>query len=183
MEAQVEKPHGLRSARGFSLSEVRKVGFTIRQVRTLGIYVDSRRRTLHEINVETMKMLVEERQKQLEEESKARMEKEAVEKVEKKKVKKKVEKKKKVKKKVEEKPKKVEEKPKKVEEKPKKVEKGKEIDLTEIKGVGEKKAETLKSAGISSVGDLLKADTAELAEKTNFSEAYIEKLKKNAETL
>ena len=154
------------------------MGLTIRQVRTLGIYVDSRRRTLHEFNVETLKMLVEE--------SKARMEKEAVEKVEKKKkVKKKVEKKKKVKKKVEKKkkvePKKVE--PKKVEEKPKKEEKGKEIDLTEIKGVGEKKAETLKSAGIFSVGDLLKADTAELAEKTNFSEAYIEKLKKNAETL
>lgn len=178
MEAQVEKPHGLRSARGFSLSEVRKVGLTIRQIRTLGIYVDSRRRTLHEFNVETLKMLVEERQKQLEEESKARMEKEeAVEKVEKKKAKKK-EKPKKVEKK--EKPKKVEkEKPKKVEKKEKK----EEIDLTEIKGVGEKKAETLKSAGIFTVNDLLKADTAELAEKTKFSEAYIEKLKKNAETL
>jgi predicted flap endonuclease-1-like 5' DNA nuclease len=183
MEAQVEKSHGLRSARGFSLSEVRKVGLTIRQVRTLGIYVDSRRRTLHEFNVETLKMLVEERQKQLEEESKARMEKEeTVEKVEKKKAKKK-EKPKKVEKVEKEKPKKVEkvekEKPKKVE----KVEEKEEIDLTEIKGVGEKKAETLKSAGIFTVNDLLKADTAELAEKTKFSETYIEKLKKNAETL
>ncbi len=167
MEAHVEKPHGLRSGRGFSLSEIQKVGLDVRQVRKLGIYVDSRRRTLHEFNVETLKMLVEERQKQLEEEAKARIEREKVEK-------------KKVKKKVKEEKKK-EEKKKEVKEKKVKVEK--EIDLTEIKGVGKKRAETLKSAGISTADDLLKADTAELAEKTKFSEAYIEKLKKNAEAL
>lgn len=168
MEAQVKKMNGFKSARGFSLSEIEKAGLSVRQVRTLGVYVDPRRRTLHEFNVQTLKTLIEEHQKQLKEAQKA---KEKVEEEEKKKKKKKKEKKvKKVEKKKEIK-------------KEKKKEKIEKVDLTEIKGVGKKKAETLEAAGVSSVEELIRTDTAELAEKTGFSPEYIEKLKEQAKAL
>lgn len=174
MEAQVRKIDGLRSARGFSLSEVRKAGLSIHQAKKLGVYVDPRRRTLHEFNVQTLKTLMEERQKQLEEEAQ-RMERELEEK-EKEEKKKEKKKKKKVEKKKEVKEKKLE----------KKEVKEKEIEgknLTEIKGVGKKRAEALETAGISTVEDLLKADAEELAEKTGFTPEYIEKLKEKARAL
>ncbi|KYK35989.1 MAG: ribosomal protein L13e [Theionarchaea archaeon] len=174
MEAQVRRQHDLRSGKGFSLSEIRTVGLNVPQARKLGIYVDSRRKTLHEFNVKTLEVLIEERQKQLEEEKVEKME-EKEKKKEKEKVKKKPKKKeeKKRKEKVEEK------KEEKVKEKPVK-KKEKAVQITEVKGVGKKRAEELNSVGISTVEDLLKADTEKLAEKTAFSAEYIEKLKKKA---
>ncbi len=174
MEAQVRKQHDLRSGRGFSLSEIRTVGLNVPQARKLGIYVDPRRKTLHEFNVKALEVLMEERQKQLEEEA------EQV-KVKEKEVR---EKEKKKKEKVKKKPRKKEERKRKekVKEKPAK-KKERAVQVTEIKGVGKKKAEELNSAGITTVEDLLKADAEELAEKTAFSSEYIEKLKKKARSL
>ncbi|MBU7043293.1 MAG: ribosomal protein L13e [Theionarchaea archaeon] len=175
MEAQVEKSSGLRPGRGFSLSEVHKVGLTVHQVRKLGIYVDPRRKTFHEFNVQNLKTLIETRKKQLEEEAEIiKKEREEI------KEKKKAEEKEKKEKKKRTKKKKVEEK---FEEKKKKEEKPKDIDLTQIKGIGKKKAEEFESAGILTVADLLKADTEELSEKTKFSTDYIEKLKGRARSL
>jgi predicted flap endonuclease-1-like 5' DNA nuclease len=203
METQVMKPSGLRPGKGFSLSEVHKVGLTVHQVRKLGIYVDPRRRTLHEFNVQNLKMLVEERKRQLEEEAEiTRVERKKIEeemkaekkkKEEKKKAKKSKEKKaeEKIEKKKEEKiEKKKEEKIEKKKEekiekkKEEKIEKKKEgIDLTQISGIGKKKYEEFKSAGILTVEDLLDADTKELSENTTFSTEYIEKLKDRARSL
>ncbi|MBU7016396.1 MAG: ribosomal protein L13e [Theionarchaea archaeon] len=194
MEPQVKKIHGLKSGRGFSLSEVHHAGFSIRQVRKLGVYIDQRRKTLHEFNVQTLQMLMEERLKELEEEAK-RIElereerKEETEKKKRKEEEKERKKKEKEKKKAEEKEKKEKEKEKKKAEEKEKKEKEKEeekekgIDLTEIKGVGKKKAEAFEAAGIYTVEDLLKADTEELAEKTQFTSEYIEKLKEQARLL
>ena len=197
MESQVKKINGIKSGRGFSLSEVQKAGFTLRQVRKLGIYVDTRRRTLHEFNVETLQVLIDERQKQLEEEIKrAEQEREeAMIEKEKKEKKKKKEEKEKKKKEEKERKEKEEKERKKKEEKEKKLKEEKikkeeieekieeEISLTEIKGVGKKRAEALEAAGIHNVADLLAADTDELAEKTQFTPDYVEKLKENARIL
>ena len=188
MESQVKKINGIKSGRGFSLSEVQKAGFTLRQVRKLGIYVDTRRRTLHEFNVETLQVLINERQKQLEEEIKraeqereeAKIEKEKKEKKKKKEEKERKEKEKRERKKKEEKEKKLKEEKIKKEEIEEKIE---EVSLTEIKGVGKKRAEALEAAGIHTVADLLAADTDELAEKTQFTPDYVEKLKENARML
>jgi len=168
MEAQVKKQIDIRPGKGFSLSEIQKSGLTVLQARKLGLYVDPRRKTLHEFNVKALEVFIKERQKQLEEV--------VVEEPVKEEKKRKKEKKKE--KKVEEKPK--EKKLKKV--KPEKEEKI-TTDVTEIKGVGKKKAEELKAAGISTVGDLIKADTEELAAATSFTAEYIEKLKEKAEAL
>jgi CspA family cold shock protein len=56
-------------------------------------------------------------------------------------------------------------------------------DITEIKGVGKKRAEALKATGISTVEDLLETDTEELVSKSKFTVDYIEKLKEKARTL
>ncbi len=171
MEPRVMKPIGLKAGRGFSLSEIQGAGLTIHQARTLGVYLDVRRRTTHEFNIQTLKQLMEERQKQLEEEVKRKeLEKEETEEKEERK-------------KTGKKEKKKETKEEKKEREKKEKKKAKEIDITELKGVGEKKAEKLKAAGISTVEDLLKANTEELAEETEFTVEYIEKLKEKAETL
>ncbi len=165
MEAQVKKQVDLRPGKGFSLSEIQKSGLTVLQARKLGLYVDPRRKTLHEFNVKALEVFIKERQKQLEE---AEVEEPVKEE----------KKPKKEKKKVEEKPK---------EKKLKKVTPEKEEkvtrDVTEIKGIGKKKAEELKAAGISTVRDLIEADTEELAAATSFTVEYIEKLKEKAEAL
>lgn len=184
MQAQVQKEDdsGYRLGRGYSLSEVEKSGMSVSQVRKLGIYVDPRRSTLHEFNVQQLKALIKERQNQLKKEAEKARE-EEIERKEEKEVKKKA--KKKEEKKKERKEEKKEEK-KKVE---KKVEVKKEeapessLDLTEIKGVGKKRAETFREAGILTVKDLIAADTAELAEKTSFTEDYINTLKERAKAL
>ncbi|MGD2250289.1 MAG: ribosomal protein L13e [Candidatus Methanofastidiosia archaeon] len=191
MEAHVQKENGLRPGRGFSLSEVEEAGFNVNQVRKLGVYVDPRRRTQHDFNVENLKTLIEERQKELEaEKEKLEIEKEKPKKPKEKKEKKKKEKPKKPKEKKEkEKPKKPKEKEEK--EKPKKPKEPKEKPakkeaktlLTEVKGIGKKRADAFKAAGITYAEDLAEVDTTELAEKTKFSEDYIEKLKKRAENL
>jgi predicted flap endonuclease-1-like 5' DNA nuclease len=180
MQAQVRKEDdsGYRVGRGYSLSEVEKSGMRVSQVRKLGIYVDPRRSTLHEFNVQQLKALVEERQNQLKKEAEKARE-EEIERKEEKKAKKKAKKKEERK----EERKKVE---KKAEKKVKvKKEKAPErsLDLTEIKGVGKKRAEAFREAGILTVKDFIAADTAGLAEKTSFTEDYINTLKERAKTL
>lgn len=172
MQAQVQKEDdsGYRLGRGYSLSEVEKSGMSVSQVRKLGIYVDSRRSTLHEFNVQQLKALIEERRNQLKKEAEKARE-EEIERKEEKEVKKKA-KKKEEKKKVE----------KKIEVKKEKAPES-SLDLTEIKGVGKKRAEAFQEAGILTVKDLIAADTAELAEKTSFTEDYINTLKERAKAL
>ncbi|MBU6997013.1 MAG: ribosomal protein L13e [Theionarchaea archaeon] len=179
MQAHVHKEDdsGYRSGRGYSLSEVEKSGLRVSQVRNLGIFIDSRRRTLHEFNVQQLKALVEERQNQLREEAEKAREEELErreEKVSRKKARKEEEKKK-AKKEEKKKIEKVEVK----KEKPGKP----SPDLTEIKGVGKKRAEAFNKAGIFTVDDLIAADTGNLARETQFTEDYIETLKERAKTL
>ena len=50
---------GTRPGRGFSLGELREAGLTPEKARKLGIYVDKRRKTVHEWNVKALKDYVE----------------------------------------------------------------------------------------------------------------------------
>ncbi|MFQ6088151.1 MAG: 30S ribosomal protein S6e [Candidatus Methanofastidiosia archaeon] len=97
----------------------------------------------------------------------------------------------KVRKEVRKKVKKVEKKPKAVPKKvgkekakkPKKhkvVKKKVGIPITNLRGVGEKKAKELEKASIKTVEDILKADPEEVSSKTSFSLEYLKKLKKSA---
>ena len=53
--AMVKKPGGkLRPGRGFSIGEVKAVGLTVDEARLLGIYVDTRRRTVWDWNVKAL---------------------------------------------------------------------------------------------------------------------------------
>lgn len=64
--------------------------------------------------------------------------------------------------------------------KPKIAEKKVGIPITDLRGVGEKKAKELEKASIKMVGDILKADLEEVSSKTSFSLEYLKKLKKAA---
>lgn len=48
-----------RKGKGFSKEELKKAGLNITQARKLGVPVDSRRRTIHDENVEIVKTLFE----------------------------------------------------------------------------------------------------------------------------
>lgn len=49
---------GLREGRGFSLGELKAVGLDPKRAMKLGIYVDKRRKTVHEWNVEALKEFI-----------------------------------------------------------------------------------------------------------------------------
>lgn len=49
---------GLREGRGFSLGELKAVGLDPKKAMKLGLYVDKRRKTVHEWNVEALKKFV-----------------------------------------------------------------------------------------------------------------------------
>ncbi len=49
-----------RLGRGFSLGELQKAGLTLKDAKKLGIYVDKRRKSVHEENVEYLKKLIQE---------------------------------------------------------------------------------------------------------------------------
>ena len=55
------------------------------------------------------------------------------------------------------------------------------IPLTDVKGIGKKRAEKLRDAGIHGVKELLSEDINKIAEETGISEKVIEKFKKAAE--
>lgn len=55
-------------------------------------------------------------------------------------------------------------------------------ELTEIKGIGSKRAEQLKAAGISTVWDLATSSAKDLSEKTGVSEKTVSKWIKQART-
>jgi len=57
------------------------------------------------------------------------------------------------------------------------------MELTEVKGIGEKRAQQLKALGISSVEDLAKASAADIAEKLKISPKITGKWIENAKTL
>jgi len=57
------------------------------------------------------------------------------------------------------------------------------MELTEVKGIGEKRAQQLKALGISSVEDLAKASATDIAEKLKISPKITGKWIENAKTL
>ncbi len=57
------------------------------------------------------------------------------------------------------------------------------LPLTEIKGVGEKKAEQIRKAGVKTANAFLKADLDKLAEKTGISKTVLEKYLEEANKL
>ncbi len=59
--ATVQGRSGTRFGRGFSREELKKAGCLSAQIMKLGFRVDSKRRTVHEDNVEMIKKLIKER--------------------------------------------------------------------------------------------------------------------------
>lgn len=53
-----QKPKSpFKKGRGFSLLEIKSAGLTIAEARRLGLPVDSRRRSLHNVNIEKLKQI------------------------------------------------------------------------------------------------------------------------------
>jgi large subunit ribosomal protein L13e len=50
---------GTRKGRGFSLGELREAGLTAEKARKLGIYVDKKRKSVHEWNISALKEYLE----------------------------------------------------------------------------------------------------------------------------
>ena len=151
-----------------------EAGLSEEDVETLSLHFDRRRKTVHPFNIELLKKMKEEAMKAVPEVGEAP----PIEETKMPHKEKPVVKKEKPKEKKEKKP---EEKKAKKETKVEK--KGKGVPLTELKGVGKKKAEEFTSAGIKDIEDLLTCNPARIAGKTSFSEEYIAKLKKEAESL
>ncbi len=58
-----------RVGKGFSVGEIAKVGLTIEKARKLGIYVDVRRKSTHEENIQMLKKFIEDMTQQKEDKS------------------------------------------------------------------------------------------------------------------
>ncbi len=53
--SQGKLPPKWREGRGFSILELKEVGLTMDRARRLGLYVDKRRRSKHEVNVKLLR--------------------------------------------------------------------------------------------------------------------------------
>ncbi|AOL17124.1 50S ribosomal protein L13e [Sulfolobus sp. A20] len=53
-----------RVGKGFSVGEIVKAGLTIEKARKLGIYVDIRRKSVHEENIQMLKKFIENKTQQ-----------------------------------------------------------------------------------------------------------------------
>jgi len=178
MRPTVYKSSGMREGKGFTLKEFTEAGLTEKDVLILRLPFDRRRKTTHPFNIKLLKKMKEEAGRvtevtpEVEEVREKRKLKEAAPTPKRKAEKPKERKEKKpVEKSIEKKEEKVTAK------------KGKGIPLTELKGVGEKKAQEFTHAGIKDIEDLLSCDPVKVAGKTSFSEEYVTKLKKEAEKI
>jgi len=61
--AVVHGRKGSRLGKGFSRQELQKAGLTPSQAVKLGIRIDIRRKTVHDGNIETAKLMIEERKR------------------------------------------------------------------------------------------------------------------------
>ena len=53
-------PPKIRTGKGFSIGEIKAIGLTPREARLLGIYVDERRKSVHEENIERLRAYLRE---------------------------------------------------------------------------------------------------------------------------
>ncbi|MFQ6135596.1 MAG: ribosomal protein L13e [Candidatus Hydrothermarchaeales archaeon] len=159
-----------REGRGFSIGELNEAGLPTIKAKKMGFAVDKRRRTVYPKNVELLRRKSKEIEEEMEKKARAR----------------KITKRKEVAKK-RRKPKKAEKVKKalrkKVAKKKAAKEKEKIIPLTDIKGLGPKRAKKLHETGVKSANDLIKADLAKVAEETGISTKILERYVSEAKKL
>jgi len=148
IQASVKRKRRVRTGRGFSRGELRKLNLSVREALKLGIPVDVRRSTAHDENIEILKSFISER---------LHLEKptQPAESIPNGKLKSKRKR------------------------KAAKV----MLDLTQVPGIGQKRAEQLKNIGIDSVEKLAEADPKEASKSLQVSEKTVSKWIANAKQL
>lgn len=155
LRPKVKSRKGLREGNGFSLTELKEAGLTVAQAKRLGVRVDERRRSLHAFNVQALREL---QKAPLEEKPKPVRAKAAA-------------------------PQKKAEAPKRAAAAPKEKAVAASIPLTEVKGIGEKRAESLAVAGIKDARDLVAVDLEPLAKRAKIPFKTLQKYQEEAKKL
>lgn len=165
-----------REGRGFSIGELNEAGLPTIKAKKMGFVVDKRRRTVYPKNVELLRRKSKEIEEEMEKKARARR-------ITKRKEAPKTRgKPKRAGKPKAEKVKKAPKKKKVAKKKPAK-EKEKIIPLTDVKGLGPKRAEKLHETGVKSANDLIKADLVKVAEETGISTKILERYVSEAKKL